>query len=156
MEDEERLEELSKKLDEIIKRLDLIEKALKALGELGFLPELMGLIWGSTRLCSSRLQALRRALTAEEILRRLEPGDDISRHIIEALAEGGPMNISELTRAVRARRGRASRRTIRERLEELLEQDLVVEVEGFGRKFDLPARPSDQSLAKPDHKREER
>jgi len=147
------LEELSRKLDEVLEKLDMIEKSLRALKELGFLPDLMAIILGGTRVCSSRLRALRRALVAEEVLRRLRPADDISRHIVEALAEGGPMNISELTRAVRARRGTASRRVVRERLMRLLEEGLVVEVGGFGRKFDLPV--SGQALARSDRKREE-
>jgi len=147
------LGEISKKLDEVLKKLNMIEKALRALKEMGFLPELLAIILGGTGVCSSRLRALRRALVAEEVLRCLGPCDDISRHIIEALAEGGPMNISELTRAVRARRGKASRRVVRERLEELLDRGLVVEVEGFGRRFDLP--PGGQVLARGDRKREE-
>ena len=150
----ERLEELSRKLDEVLRKLEMIEEGLKALREMGFLPELMAIILGGTSLCSSRLRALRRALVAEQILKQLDPGDEISKHIVEALAEGGPMNISELTRAIRARRGRASRRVVRERLEKLLERGLVVEVEGFGRRFDLP--PSGQSLTKEDQKRERR
>ncbi|RLI39029.1 hypothetical protein DRO60_02380 [Candidatus Bathyarchaeota archaeon] len=144
---EEKVEELSKKLDEVIRRLDAIEEALAFLKSLGLTPELLSILIGGTELYSSRLRAMRRALVAEQVLKRLPRGDDISRHIIEALAEGGPMNISELTRAVRARRGRASRRIIRQRLKKLLEMGLVVEAEGFGKKFDLPTSLGGQPLA---------
>jgi len=145
--DEDRIEELSKKLDEILRRLEALENSLSFLEELGFLPELMRLLFGGARLYSSQLRALRRVLAAERILRQLGPGDEISRCIIEALAEEGPMNISELTRAVRARRGKASRRIIRERLEALLEKGLVMEVEGFGRRFDIRVDGGGQALA---------
>jgi len=134
---EEKLDELSRKLDEVLRRLEALENSLSLLDQMGFLPELMRLLFGGARLYSSQLKALRRVLAAEKLLRELGPGDEISRCIIEALAEEGPMNISELTRAVRARRGTASRRIIRERLEALLEKGLVVEVEGFGRRFDI-------------------
>ena len=145
--EEKRLEELSKKLDEILRRLEALEASLTLLEQLGFLPELMRLLFGGTRLYSSQLRALRRVLAAEKALRQLGPGDEISRCIIEALAEEGPMNISELTRAVRARRGTASRRIVRERLEALLEKGLVVEVKGFGRRFDIRVGESGQGLA---------
>ncbi len=137
MAQEEKLDELSRKLDEVLRRLEALENSLSLLEQMGFLPELMRLLFGGARLYSSQLKALRRVLAAEKLLRELGPGDEISRCIIEALAEEGPMNISELTRAVRARRGTASRRIIRERLEALLEKGLVVEVEGFGRRFDI-------------------
>jgi len=145
--DEDRIEELSKKLDEILRRLEALENSLSFLEELGFLPELMRLLFGGARLYSSQLRTLRRVLAAEKLLRQLGPGDEISRCIIEALAEEGPMNISELTRAVRARRGKASRRIVRERLEALLEKGLVIEVEGFGRRFDIRVDGGGQGLA---------
>ena len=160
----DRLEELSRKLDEVVRRLEKLENALSLLIDLDVLPGLLSLLLSGTRICSSRLRALRRALVAEAVLRQLPTHDDISQCVVEALAEGGPMNISELTRAVRARRGRASRRVVRQRLERLRELGLVVEVKGFGRKFDLPGRlPASerrrlggQRLATRDRKREER
>jgi len=145
--EDKKLDELSRKLDEVLRRLEALENSLTLLEQLGFLPELMRLLFGGARLYSSQLKALRRVLAAEKLLRQLGPGDEISRCIIEALAEEGPMNISELTRAVRARRGTASRRIIRKRLEALLEKGLVIEVEGFGRKFDINMGGSGQGLA---------
>ena len=41
--------------------------------------------------------------------------DDISRHIVSALIERGDRNISQITDAVKARRGAASRRVVRGR-----------------------------------------
>src|SRR3990172_495463 len=42
--------------------------------------------------------------------------DDISRHIVAALMDRGERNISQITDAVKGRRGTASRRIVRERL----------------------------------------
>jgi len=154
---ERRLEELTKKLDEILRRLERLEQTLGLLADMGVLPELMSLLAGSSEVYSSRLRMLRRVLAAERALKALPPGDEISKCIIEALAEQGPMNISELTRAVRARRGRASRRVIRARLEDLLKRGLVVEVGGgLGRRFDIRMGTGGQPLATGDQKREER
>ncbi len=52
--------------------------------------------------------------------------DDISRHIVLSLFEKPDRNITQITDAVRARRGTASRRIVRERLEALRKQGVVV------------------------------
>ena len=51
--------------------------------------------------------------------------DDISRDILKALLRRSDGNISQITEAVRERRGSASRRIIRERLQQLEEQGKV-------------------------------
>ena len=56
--------------------------------------------------------------------------DDIARHIVAALVESPDRNISEITEAVKARRGTASRRIVRERLEDLARQGVVVAAAG--------------------------
>src|SRR2546426_4763659 len=48
--------------------------------------------------------------------------DDISRHIVAVLIERGGPNVSHVTDAVKTRRGTASRRIVRERLEELVQE----------------------------------
>ena len=52
--------------------------------------------------------------------------DDISRHIVTALFDKPDRNISEITDAVKGKRGTASRRIVRERLQELERQGIVV------------------------------
>ncbi len=62
--------------------------------------------------------------------------DDISRHIVTALLDRGDRNISQITEAVKGRRGTASRRIVRERLEDLEREGIVVATSGVhGRTF---------------------
>ena len=61
--------------------------------------------------------------------------DDISRHIVVALFDRPDRNISQITEAVRGKRGTASRRIVRKRLEELERQGIVVATPGRSRTF---------------------
>jgi hypothetical protein len=62
--------------------------------------------------------------------------DDISKHIVTALFEKGDRNISQLTEAVKGKRGTASRRIVRERILDLERQGVLVSTSGpRGRTF---------------------
>ncbi len=52
--------------------------------------------------------------------------DDISRHIVSVLIENPDRNISQITESVKGKRGTASRRIVRQRLEALERDGLVV------------------------------
>ncbi|HEY4705572.1 MAG TPA: transcriptional regulator, partial [Thermoplasmata archaeon] len=56
--------------------------------------------------------------------------DDISRHIVAALMDRGDRNISQITDAVKGRRGTASRRIVRERLADLEREGIVIATPG--------------------------
>ena len=56
--------------------------------------------------------------------------DDISRHIVSALFDKGDRNISQITEAVKGQRGTASRRIVRERVQELEAKGVVVSSPG--------------------------
>ena len=58
--------------------------------------------------------------------------DDISRHIVVALFDRPDRNISQITEAVKGKRGTASRRIVRKRLEDLVRQGIVVATSGGG------------------------
>lgn len=53
--------------------------------------------------------------------------DPISKEVVKALFEKGDRNVSQVTEAVKARRGTASRRIVREKLEALVRDGVVVE-----------------------------
>ena len=51
--------------------------------------------------------------------------DPISKEIVRVLIDGSEKNISEITELVKSGRGTASRRIIREKIEELMEKNIV-------------------------------
>ena len=64
--------------------------------------------------------------------------DDISKAIISSLERKERLNISQLTEQVRKERGSASRRIVRERVDKLIEEGIIQEVEtGYGRQLEL-------------------
>jgi DNA-binding transcriptional ArsR family regulator len=64
--------------------------------------------------------------------------DPISKEIVKALFEKGDRNISQVTDAVKARRGTASRRIVREKIESLVKDGVVVQSgEGKIRTFSI-------------------
>jgi DNA-binding transcriptional ArsR family regulator len=122
--------DLRKKLEDISSRLVRIERIL------GRLEPEMGEFQSSTKLIregmdfyGSLFEMMGRFTGRQRLVRRFpEIGkDEISRLMVEALEEGKPLNISQLTVAVRRQRGTASRRIVRERLQRLEELGIVEE-----------------------------
>ncbi len=56
--------------------------------------------------------------------------DDISRHIVAVLFDRPDRNISQITESVKGKRGTASRRIVRQRLEDLQRQGIVAATPG--------------------------
>lgn len=52
--------------------------------------------------------------------------DPISKDIIQVLIERKEQNISQITELVRSKRGTASRRIIRDKINELIEKDIII------------------------------
>jgi len=134
----DRLEKITERLDLLIRRLESLTRILMEnpeYMELALFPKLFSL---SMKAYNEPLKVLSRIRAAERILKDAAiRRDEISRCIIQALALRGPLNISAITREVRAMRGKASRRIIRDRLKILRDRGIVKSVEGFGKKFDL-------------------
>ena len=62
-------------------------------------------------------------LTPDLILPEVK--DPISREIVRVLLDRNEQNISQITELVRGKRGTASRRTIREKIQELMEKEII-------------------------------
>jgi len=135
---DDRLEKIIERLDALIGRLESLTRVLMEnpeYAELALFPRLFSL---GMKAYNEPLKVLSRIRAAERILRdAVIRRDEISRCIIQALALRGPLNISAITREVRAMRGKASRRIVRDRLKVLRDRGIVKPVEGFGKKFDL-------------------
>ena len=134
----DRLEKVIERLDLLIRRLENLTRVLMENPEYAELTLFTRLFSLGMKAYNEPLKLLSRIRAAERILRDTAiRGDEISRCIIQALALRGPLNISAITSEVRAMRGKASRRIIRDRLKVLRDRGIVKSVEGFGKKFDL-------------------
>ena len=134
-------EELSKKLDQIIRRLDLLEELILDKPEYEGLATALGLTRIGIGMYGEPLKVAARLKNAETYLRqKLIAQDDISRCIIQALAVKGALNISAITRQVAAMRGKASRRIVRERVQKLQAQGVLLKKDGTTPTYELVSK----------------
>jgi len=128
------LEEISRKLDAIIDKLNLLERIFLEDPRYADLAEPFRLTRIFLNLYGEPLKILSRLRLAESYIRRESiQKDEIARCVIQVLAMKGPMNISAITYEVKAMRGKASRRIIRERLKMLEKEGAVLKIEGKGK-----------------------
>ena len=112
---------------ELRKQVEALREALAAVAEpyremAGYVEQLQAIARGYFRLLD--LYAKHGAVSPDVVVPGLK--DDISKAILTALFEKGDRNISQITEAVKAKRGTASRRIVRERLHDLVERGVVV------------------------------
>ncbi|MET1128567.1 MAG: hypothetical protein ABWW70_04550 [Thermoproteota archaeon] len=117
---EERLDRMEKLLSEVAARLERLEKVLGPGGEVLAVAAVLVSVLGM-----SSIEAVHASLRLTELFKRYAHLDPVSRAVLQALSHGRWVTVSELTRLVRAIRGTASRRIVRERVKELESMGLV-------------------------------
>ncbi|MGA2386226.1 MAG: hypothetical protein ABSG33_06815 [Candidatus Bathyarchaeia archaeon] len=135
---ENSLEELSKKLDQILNRLSLLEELMTEKPEYEGLTAALRLTRVGIGMYGEPLKIAARLKDAQAFLQQKTVAqDEISRCVIQALAVKGALNISAITRQVSAMRGKASRRIVRQRVQKLHQQGILIKVEGKTPVYDL-------------------
>lgn len=130
------LKELNEKLGLMMKRLDYMEALLTQNRDYPELAQVMSGLKVGTQLYSEPLKLIQRLISVQRRLRRSEePRDEISRILLNVLAIKGPQNVSSLTREVQLERGIGSRVTVRKKLLELIDEELVEKAEGHDYKL---------------------
>jgi hypothetical protein len=135
---ENSIEEVSKKLDQILNRLSVLEELITEKPEFEGLTAALRLTRVGVGMYGEPLKIAARLKDAQAFLQQKAIAqDDISRCVIQALAVKGPLNISAITRQVSAMRGKASRRIVRQRVQKLHQQGILVKMDGKTPTYEL-------------------
>jgi DNA-binding transcriptional ArsR family regulator len=134
----EEIKKLAKRMEELQKRLETIERVIPLASELAHFSERLNI---PLNLYSSQLKQLVALNAIKDIAPAIDK-DDLSKAIIQALLEKPGLNISQISRKVRALRGKASRRIIAERLRKLERLGIVEHFSSHnnGKKYRLRSR----------------
>ncbi len=134
----ERLRRVEEMLRDVLRRLEYIESYLRAVGigdEATRIAQSLFLAFSLP--AQLAIDAASRVIEAVRVLGSVDP---ITRSVIEALSNCEELSISEITRRVKALRGTASRRIIRERLALLEERGIVIAIgSGIKKRYILAA-----------------
>ncbi|MBO3800018.1 MAG: hypothetical protein FGF52_03040 [Candidatus Brockarchaeota archaeon] len=114
-------------IDELVRKIKLLEEELEKEKELNreVLRELA--IIKDVALIGSEIYKTSKKIT---LLSKSLKAGTLAKEITETLLSEGPLNISQLTNLLRRIRGKASRKTVAKKLEELEKLGLVETVEG--------------------------
>ena len=133
-----KIKELDRKLGTIMSRLETIEKILSDSLEHPELASTISNLRAGVLLVKEPIAALERLSAARKYLRqRSVEKDELSRLIIQTLALEGPQNTSQIERALREKRGHASRRIVRSRLRTLVNEGIDQLEKGKGTVYKL-------------------
>ena len=111
--------DLSEEIKKLNKRIQELEKMLSAVIEP--LQDTGRIAQNYLRLTGILID--KGGLTPDAILPEIK--DSISQEIVRVLLDKNEQNISQITELVRSRRGTASRRIIRERINELIKKEII-------------------------------
>ena len=126
------IDEVQDRLDEISDRLARVETLIERIGPgLDEVSESAKVIREGFEFYDGMVKLMSKFTRAERLESRYGDlkKDDISWRIIKILDNSRPLNISQITAAVRAERGTASRRIIRERVNTLLQRGILKVIE---------------------------
>ena len=122
-----KIKDLDEKLNRIEYLLEYLSREIETIKTIIGLTEdqnILNPLQSTIKIHKIATEEYRRIIAYEKLIRS-EKIDKISQEILRILAYIGPMNISEITKELRRRRGRASRRTVSQRLKNLEEKGLV-------------------------------
>ena len=119
--------DLREDVKELRKQVEALREALAMVAEpyreiAGYMEQLQTITRGYFRLLD--LYAKHGSVSPDVVVPGLK--DDISKAILTVLFEKGDRNISQITESVKGNRGTASRRIVRQRLQDLVRQGVVV------------------------------
>lgn len=120
-------DDLQDDVRELRKQVEALREALAKVAEpyreiAGYMEQLQAITRGYFRLLD--LYAKHGSVSPSLVVPGLK--DDISKAILTALFERSDRNVSQITDAVKAKRGTASRRIVRERLHALVREGVIV------------------------------
>ena len=122
------LEEFQDRLDEISSRLARLEGLIERMGPgIDEVSQSARVIREGFDFYNSMLQVMSKFTRAERLESRFKDlkKDEISWKIIQILDGSRPLNISQITASVRAERGTASRRIVRDRVKSLVDRNIL-------------------------------
>ncbi len=139
---ENRMAELEEKINYVILQINNLQhKVSDSNPELKQMMGLLKILTTSLQVTKAPFSVLSQALSLKERLVERFPHlkyDDISKSILAALERKERLNISQLTDQVRKERGSASRRIVRERVDKMIEEGIIQEIDsGYGRQIEI-------------------
>lgn len=124
-------EDQGKKIEELTHKVEQLEQAMRDVAQpYSELVEQLARFQETVQKYFRLMELYQRfgSISIETILPEVK--DPISKDIVRVLVDKPGLNISEITEELRARRGSSSRRIVRDRLGELVEQKVLVERTG--------------------------
>jgi uncharacterized coiled-coil protein SlyX len=139
---ENRMAELEEKINYVILQINNLQhKVSDSNPELKQMMGLLKILTTSLQVTKAPFAVLSQALSMKERLVERFPHlkyDDISKSILASLERKERLNISQLTDQVRKERGSASRRIVRERVDKMIEDGIIQEIDsGYGRQIEI-------------------
>lgn len=118
---------MESRIDELVKKISLLEEELRKEKELN--REVLRELAIVRNILSFSSDAYRTSKKISLLSKSLKAGA-LAREITEILMSEGPLNISQIANLLREIRGKASRKTVAKKLEELADLGIVETAEG--------------------------